>query len=33
LRQGNRNEVLEVLQSGLATAEHQAFVERLNRES
>ncbi|WP_445310480.1 hypothetical protein [Microcoleus vaginatus] len=31
--QGNRNEVLAVLQSGLATAEHQGFVERLNRES
>jgi Uma2 family endonuclease len=33
LRQGNRSEVLAVLHSGLQTAEHQAFVERLNRES
>lgn len=30
LRQGNRAEILEVLQSGLATLEHQAFVERLS---
>jgi len=33
LREGNRSEIFAVLQSGLATAEHQAFVERLNRES
>jgi Uma2 family endonuclease len=32
LRQGNRDEILAVLQQGLATAEHQAFVERLSHE-
>ncbi|MEB3178136.1 MAG: Uma2 family endonuclease, partial [Nostocaceae cyanobacterium] len=31
LRQGNRREILAVLQEGLATAEHQAFVARLSR--
>jgi hypothetical protein len=30
LRQGNRAEILSVLQAGLQTAEHQAFVERLS---
>lgn len=29
LREGNLAEVLAVLQQGLQTAEHQAFVERL----
>lgn len=33
LRQGNRTEILAVLQEGLQTAEHQAFVEQLNQES
>jgi Uma2 family endonuclease len=33
LCQGNRQEILAVLQSGLATAEHQAFVERLSQGS
>ncbi|MEB3178497.1 MAG: Uma2 family endonuclease [Nostocaceae cyanobacterium] len=32
LRQGNRTEILTVLQEGLATAEHQDFVARLSRE-
>jgi Uma2 family endonuclease len=32
LRQGNRQEILSVLQEGLATAEHQDFRERLSRE-
>ncbi len=31
LRQGNRTEILAVLQEGLQTAEHQAFVERLSQ--
>lgn len=31
LRQRNRAEILAVLQEGLQTAEHQAFVERLNQ--
>lgn len=31
LRQGNRAEILAVLQEGLATAEHQAFAERLSQ--
>ena len=33
LRQGNRTEILAVLQEGLQTAEHQAFVERLSQVS
>jgi hypothetical protein len=33
LRQGNRSQIFAVLQSGWQMAEHQAFVERLNRES
>jgi Uma2 family endonuclease len=32
LCQGNRGDILAVLQEGLATAEHHAFVERLNQE-
>lgn len=32
LCQGDRAEILAVLQEGLATVEHQAFVERLNQE-
>ncbi|GAA6617943.1 Uma2 family endonuclease [Scytonema sp. NUACC26] len=31
LRQGNRKEIVAVLQSGLQTTEHQAFVERLSQ--
>ncbi|HBE16980.1 MAG TPA: hypothetical protein DEG17_16005 [Cyanobacteria bacterium UBA11149] len=31
LRQGNRAEIFAVLQEGLVTAEHQAFVERLSQ--
>ena len=33
LLQRNRTEILAVLQEGLQTAEHQAFVEQLNQES
>lgn len=33
LRQRNRTEILAVLQEGLQTSEHQAFVEKLSRES
>jgi hypothetical protein len=32
LREGDLAEVLAVLQQGLQTAEHQAFVEHLNQE-
>ncbi|HAX86364.1 MAG TPA: hypothetical protein DCY91_08855 [Cyanobacteria bacterium UBA11370] len=31
LRQGNRSEILAVLQEGLQTEEHQAFIEQLSR--